>query len=323
MSTGSLNTMRAVAVAALLAAGVLAPSASAAAPVASATTGNATSITDSSAVLTGIVKPDGVPATYYFQYGLTAKYTTVTPVVPAGSGTGSAPVAVGVANLSADTKYHFRIVVFGAGGTKVGSDKTFTTAPAPLAFQLSATPNPISYMGSTTISGVLSGTGAGNRAVVLQENPFPYAAFVSIENAELTNSNGSFSFPVGPLTQNTQFRILVDGTTIASPAFTEEVAVGVSATARVQRTRSGVAFRVSGTVTPASTAIEIWLQKLVGPGKWMSTVRILPVVQSPTTLTYTRFVKVHKGGSYRIYAQVLDGSHLSSVSQVLTIRRPR
>ena len=53
------------------------------------------------------------------------------------------------------------------------------------------------------VEGHLSGTGATNREVVLQANPFPYlGGSKNVGNPELANSAGAFSFPYVGLLEN-------------------------------------------------------------------------------------------------------------------------
>src|SRR5437763_861510 len=59
---------------------------------ANVSTGGATSVTTSSAIVNGVVNPQGHPTSYYFQYGTTTAYGLQT--TPAGAGHGSDNVAV-------------------------------------------------------------------------------------------------------------------------------------------------------------------------------------------------------------------------------------
>jgi phosphodiesterase/alkaline phosphatase D-like protein len=95
-------------------------------------TGVATSITSSSAMLTGTLTSNKQSTRWEFQYGLNANaYTTTTTggTVPAGS----QPVAVSepVSGLEAGTTFHYRLIAVHSGSaTSVGADQTFTTLPS-------------------------------------------------------------------------------------------------------------------------------------------------------------------------------------------------
>ena len=60
-----------------------------AAPTAS--TGGSESVTTGSAVVTGVVNPNGTATTYRFEYGTSTSYGLTTPDVDAGSGTADVP----------------------------------------------------------------------------------------------------------------------------------------------------------------------------------------------------------------------------------------
>jgi hypothetical protein len=118
-------------------------------PAPAATTDAATSVSFASATLTGSVDPEGVPTTYYFQYGTTLAYASKTAVQSAQSGTSAQAVNAALAGLAADTLYHYRLVATSAGGTVVGFDRTFTTAKTPAPVVLTAAPTNVSTTSAT------------------------------------------------------------------------------------------------------------------------------------------------------------------------------
>src|SRR5665213_2294069 len=170
-------------------------------------TGAAAAVTATTATLNGSVDPNGLGTNYYFEYGTSSKYGSVTPLAPAGAAFASLRVAVPVSGLASATTYHFRLVAQNATGITPGSDRTFTTARIPLTFALSL-PALDPYGSPVTVSGVLSGTGAADHGVVLQANPFPYTGgFKTIGNPELTDAAGHFAFAGVGLAANTQLRV--------------------------------------------------------------------------------------------------------------------
>jgi hypothetical protein len=82
-----------------------------------------------SATLQAQVNPEGTPSTYYFEYGTSTAYGSLTPVSSLGSSTGG--VQATLEGLQPDTVYHFRVVTTNdSDQTTVGFDKSFTTFPA-------------------------------------------------------------------------------------------------------------------------------------------------------------------------------------------------
>jgi len=91
------------------------------------TTNSATSVSSDSATLNGIVNPNGVSTTYYFEYGTTTSYGTSTTSTSAGSGTSAVSVSASISDLTSDTTYHYRLAAVNSMGTSYGDDKTFST----------------------------------------------------------------------------------------------------------------------------------------------------------------------------------------------------
>jgi hypothetical protein len=93
------------------------------------TTGNAGPVSDHGAVVNGTVDPRMNDTTWTFEYGPTVSYGSATPTqsVP-GSTVGAAAVSAPLANLKANTTYHYRLVGTNTAGVTPGADMTFTTA---------------------------------------------------------------------------------------------------------------------------------------------------------------------------------------------------
>jgi hypothetical protein len=89
-------------------------------------TNAATNVTTSSGTLNGSLDPHGLTTTVFFQYGTTTSYGSATPM-QSQAGNTYRNIAANVNGLTPHTTYHFRMVATNAGGTKMGSDRTFTT----------------------------------------------------------------------------------------------------------------------------------------------------------------------------------------------------
>ena len=89
-----------------------------------ASTEGPTSVTDTSATLNGSVNPDGVAATYQFQYGTTTSYGSVSPALaePVGSDSTTHQVSTELAGLAPGSTFHYRIVARNANGATYGED---------------------------------------------------------------------------------------------------------------------------------------------------------------------------------------------------------
>jgi len=97
-----------------------------------ASTNVATAITRTSAVLGGSVDPNNAQTTYWFEYGSTQSFGSVSAFGAAGNGADSLAVSVQVSSLTAQTKYYFRLNAQNNYGTIAGATQSFTT-PGPAA----------------------------------------------------------------------------------------------------------------------------------------------------------------------------------------------
>jgi len=283
-------------------------------------TGSASSITYSSAILSGSVNPNGQITNYVFQYGTTSGYGGQTPLAPAGNGTISIRLTQGVAGLQPGTTYHYRIVaVNSAGVTANGKDRTFKTASIPLSVQIAGVPNPVVFGNPFVVEGNLSGTGAANHEVVLQANQFPYlGGFHTVGNPELTSSTGGFSFPYVGLLENAQLRVVTVGKPeVSSPVIVEGVAVRVSFHARRTRRRGRV--RLYGTVAPAEVGALVGFQ-LLRPGRSLNQGGTVVKTGTATVSRFSRVIHVRHPGLYRALIRVTDGAHVSAYSAPIFVR---
>jgi hypothetical protein len=281
-------------------------------------TGRAHDVSYGSATLAGSVNPKGKDSSYYFQYGLTKDYGGQTAIADAGPGTVSVSVRLPVTGLQPLTLYHYRIVAVNSAGPALGKDKTFLTTKVPLSLQILASPNPVPFGGPIVVQGTLSGTGNASRTVFLQANAFPFTAgFQNLGNAELTNANGGFSFPVLGLELTTQFRVVTSTTpAVVSPVAVESVAVRIDS--HVSHTGRPHFARIFGTVTPAEDGMRVAILRITH-GHGVLVGGTLLHHRNATSSKFSRVVPVTPG-IYRVLARVTSGAQISSYGQPLLIR---
>ncbi len=95
------------------------------------TTSAASALTTASAQLNGTVNPNGQSTTWYFDFGTTTSYGSMTPVASLGAGTKATHVTATVNGLPVGV-YHFRLVATNAAGTTYGGDLTFGSGGPPV-----------------------------------------------------------------------------------------------------------------------------------------------------------------------------------------------
>ena len=300
----------------------LAPAAAAAPVRPVVKTAAATAVTYQSARLNGTVNPSGQLTTYFFQYGVSTKYGSQSLPGSLAAGTGAVSVPSPIAGLSPLTKYHFRLVAVNATGTALGADTAFTTTAIPLSLAIAALPNPVVFGAPLAVVGSLSGTGAGNREVILQANPFPFTGgFQNVGNPALTLPNGVFTFPVTALAVTTQFRVVSVGAgqPIVSPTVTEPVGLSVTMHVRTRRIHAGsYTMRFSGLVAPAEDGARVSVQRLVG-NQWRlvsaTSARTAGTGSSPYVITLRR----RHGGFFRVFVSPVEGGHVANFSQPMLV----
>jgi hypothetical protein len=306
----------------ICAASLLAPCSAQAATAPAAVTGAASGVSYSTATLTGTIDPKGSETLYYFQYGLTKAYTAQTGLLDAGAGTAAVHVSVALSGLAPLTAYHYRLVAVNGVGRTLGSDRVFSTPRIPLSLAILSSPNPAPFGGSVTIQGTLSGTGNGNREVVLQANGFPYTGgWGNVENPELTSAAGGFSFHLLSVGESAQYRVVsVTKPAIVSPVVSELVIPDVSAHAHRARVigRHRRLVRFFGTVTPAQDGLNIAVMRMMhGHSVFVAgcALRHLSATQS----RFSRLLRVHPG-VFRILVKPTDGAIGPTYSAPLLIR---
>jgi outer membrane protein assembly factor BamB len=141
-------------------------------PPPAVTTGAASSLTQDSATLNGIVNPNGGNLDdCKFEYGTSRSYSSSVPCTPSpGAGSTAVAVSASLAGLSANATYYFRIVAASPGGRTYGVDQALIT--------LAATPphGPVLAAPGTSLE-----TSPGQGALPFQEHkaPLPEAELAS------------------------------------------------------------------------------------------------------------------------------------------------
>ena len=302
--------------------GLLVPAAATAAPARpEVISGPAANVGQSTATLTGRVNPNERETTYFFEYGTTALYGTTTPAASAGAGNRRVAVTADIGGLAPATRYHYRLVARNALGVRRGADRTFGTQRQPLGLSLAATPNPVRPGGRTLIVGTLSGTGNGQRQIVLQSNPFPYTqGFVGAANPQVTGTDGTFSFPVLSVPVTTQFRVvLAQRAEVTSPIVVVGAALQVRTdTEKVARHRHSVSVRFRGSVSPQNDGGRVGIQKFRN-GVWTEIAHTRAKDAGSSKSVYNTRVRIYRSGLFRTVAEA-EGQYVSGAGRAIRIK---
>jgi hypothetical protein len=281
------------------------------------TTGAASAVTYQTATLTGTVNPGGESTEVYFQFGVTDTYGAQSAPTQIPAGSTAVAIAIPIAGLTADTKYHYRLVATNAK-TTLGADRTLVTAKIPLSLAITAAPSPAPYGGAVTIEGTLSGTGSAYAAVQLQQAAFPYTeGFSDIGNPELTLANGTFLFNELGLALNTEYRVVTG--LVASAAVAVSVSVAVTLNAHATGTRKHPTVSFSGTIAPAEPSARIAFERLVGTAWKVVGGTVAKVTVNNGVVGFSKTVRVNSGGFYRALVLPVEGAHVSGYSETAVV----
>ena len=315
----------AVTVAAVAGALLWAPAIAPAAQKPVARTGGAANIAPTSVVLKGRVNPRGADTTYFFQYGTTVLYGGTTAATGAGAGNAGVQMAVPVGALAPATTYHYRLVATNAQGITRGVRRTFRTRRQPLGVSLGATPNPTSAGGSSTLAGVLTGTGNANRQVLLQSNPFPYTqGFLPAANPQVTGADGSFAFPILSVATNTQYRVLMPTRPeIVSPVVVLGTTVKVTRHPHLRRGKRRGRLLIHGRISPAVDGREVLIQRLdKSDGVWVTRAETFARHATDSNSRYRKVIHPRTRNRFRVVVNMND-VYSPSASSSFLVRRPR
>jgi hypothetical protein len=227
----------------------------------SVVTGDATSVSNSGAVLHASVNPGGGSTQYSFRYGPTVEYAAVTRTGQV-SGTKSVPVTRTLTGLTPGTTYHYVVQATNKSGSTIGSDRTFTTSghPPPGAITgvaVSVTNTTASLTGTVVTNGQTTGA-------YFQWGTAPtYGVQTTATNVTASATPQAVSFTLTGLAPGTTYHYRL----VAShPGFAPELGAdeafttiplvrfhdGVTAhTTPARARRKPFRFTTSGTVVPA------------------------------------------------------------------------
>jgi hypothetical protein len=162
--------------------------------VATAATEN---IEPTSGTVTGTLNPNGLAASWYFEYGTSTSYGSKTPTENVGAGKSTLNVSAPLSGLTAGATYHFQLVATSAAGTSRSTDATFVTSPA---VTLQAAALKVVHGGTVMLSGTVSTFTPGVTVTLLASlgsSPF------SQVGTTLTGADGSWTFLARPKLQTT------------------------------------------------------------------------------------------------------------------------
>jgi hypothetical protein len=183
-------------------------------------TNPATLIASFSATLNGSVDPHGLTTTLHFQYGTTTTYGSTT-ASQTRTGNTDQNISANISSLAASTTYHFRIVATNSGGTRYGSDRTFTT--------LSGTGPPVATTNPATLIASFSATLNGSvdpheltTTVYFQYGTTTSYGHTTSSQTKSGNTYQNVSANISGLSANTVYHFRIVATNSAGTTYGED-----------------------------------------------------------------------------------------------------
>lgn len=170
-------------------------------------TGAASYVSYATATLNGVINPEALATSWFFQYGLTTAYGSSTPTKQVASNHGDTVVGAAISGLRSNSIYHFRIVARSSAGTSFGADFMFTTG---LSVTLNSTVPQVIYGEFATLSGKVANASAGVHVAVMSE-AFDRSTFSDVATV-VTSAGGSWSYSAQPLVRTT-YKVIGNGGT--------------------------------------------------------------------------------------------------------------
>jgi outer membrane protein assembly factor BamB len=180
-------------------------------------TNPATLIASFSATLNGLVDPHGLTTSVYFQYGPTTSYGSTTSA-QTRSGNTYQSVSTNISGLAAGTTYHFRIVATNSGGTRFGSDSTFTTLSATGAPVVATNPATEIASSSARLNGTVDPHGL-TTTVHFEYGTTTSYGHTTASQTKMGNAYQNVSADITSLTAGTAYHFRIVGTNSAGTRY--------------------------------------------------------------------------------------------------------
>ena len=317
------TTLKAVVIVGAL---LCAPATAAAAEKPVVTTGAATSIEPTTATLNGFVTPKGATTTYYFQFGTSSLYGSVTPAATVAAGSGRVKVTAAV------------------GRPGAGDDLPLPPGRPELAGRRARQPPHVQDQeGAARLLGRRDAESGGgrrrhdarrravrhgrpDRRIIVKSNPWPYTqGFLPVGNELVTNDDGSFSVPVLSVPVNTQFRVeMVARPDIVSTPLTVGATLDVTRRVKVTRGDRRGRLRFRGRISPAVDGEQVLIQKLrLSDGVWITVGETFARNNGDSSSRYRKSIRQRRGGRYRVLVNVDEGTYSPSSSRSIRRRHIR
>jgi hypothetical protein len=169
------------------------------------------------------------------------------------------------------------------------------TPREPRTLSLSATPNPVKFGRSVTLSGKLVGPGSSAKTVTLREDPFPFDHSTNVATVS-ANAQGDFSVQRSPVA-NTNYQARQGG--VESGVVTVSVSPRVSLRFGDRTPAAGTRARFSGRICPQHDGASLKIQRRTAPTQWRTVRRVVTRDAGEECSKYARRLRVRRDRVFR------------------------
>jgi hypothetical protein len=233
------------------------------------TTNPATNITRTAVTLNGVVNPNGVNTTIYFQYGKTLTYGSTIGYQNVGSGMSNLNILVNLTGLQPNTIYNYRIRASRSGNTSSGVNQTFTTAGLPPDCVTGAASNITSAL--ARLNGTVNPNGIITTAYFdygISATPIAYPISTTPQAMGSGISNTAITTDISGLSENTAYNFRAVANNSAGKTYGNNLVFVTGATPGSAPTcntdnASNITFnsaRLNGTVNPNGITTTSYFQ---------------------------------------------------------------
>jgi hypothetical protein len=186
-------------------------------------------------------------------------------------------------------------------------------APPGTSLDIKASPNPVVYGHTVTLSGKLTGKNKAGKTIQVQADPFPYDGNFDNVATAVTATNGQWSAKNKPL-ENTRYRARQGSTT--SGFVTELVRIRVSLKLSDRTPAAGHRVRFYGRACPQHDGALVKIQRRTRTGHWRTKRRThLRDIPGSTCSKYSKRIRIFHDGRYRAFVVSPDADHANGRSR--------
>jgi hypothetical protein len=186
------------------------------------------------------------------------------------------------------------------------------------AVTITATPTTVTFGGTTTIAGQVTGGGNAGVQVNLQSVPAPPfvgGKFTDTGATATSDASGNYTFTLVRPPANTNYQVVAKTKPpVTSPIVTVNVRIALSLRLSDSTPARGALVRFFGVAKPAHDGSVLRIQKRVSGGSYRTVAKTVLRKSSAGQSTYSRRLRIRGSGTYRVRVAA-DTDHAAGTSR--------